>query len=129
MRQELANAYASSGHVDDAFAELIAALLINPANAALHAAVGQLRMDNGRPADAIPALTRALELNPQRYEVRYALATALARSGNTVEAATQLELFEQARRHALEQRRQEIEQDVEKEDAIRRELNNPGAAR
>jgi Flp pilus assembly protein TadD len=126
MRQELAGAYAVAGRTDAAFAELVAGLLVNPAHAALHAALGQLRLDAGQPERAIPAFTRALELSPARYEVRYALATALSRSGNAAAAAQQLTLFERERRQRLEQRRHDIEQDVEREDAIRRGLANPG---
>ncbi len=82
----------------------------------------------GTPEDAIPALTRALELSPERYELRYALATALTRLGRPKEAATQLELFERVRRELLERRRTTIQQEVEKEEAIRRGLKGAGAA-
>jgi tetratricopeptide (TPR) repeat protein len=128
FRQELANAYASAGHIDSAFAELVAGLVVNPANAALHAAVGQLRLDHGRPADAIPAFTRALELSPEHYEVRYGLATALARSGNATAAARELALFEAARRQMLDQRRREIQSDVDREDDVRRGLSGATGA-
>jgi tetratricopeptide (TPR) repeat protein len=119
MRQELATAYAAAGRDDDAFAELVAGLLINPGQAALHAAIGQLRLDTGHAADAIPSFRRALELSPERYEVRYALATALARSGKPDEAARELKQFEQTRRERLERRRQQIQEEVDKEEAIR----------
>jgi tetratricopeptide (TPR) repeat protein len=126
MRQELANAYASVGRVDDAFAELVAGLLVNPANASLHAAVGHLRLDAGDAVNAIPAFTRALDLRPDQYEVRNALATAFSRTGNTTAAAQQLELFERTRREMLERRRQDIQLDVDRENAIRRGLPNHG---
>lgn len=128
FRQELANAYASAGHIDSAFAELVAGVLVNPLNAALHAAVGQLRLDHGRPADAIPAFTRALELSPEHYEVRYGLATALARSGDGTAAARELALFDAARRQMLDQRRREIQSDVDREDDIRRVLSGASGA-
>lgn len=129
MHRELAGAYVAAGAADEALVELIAGLLIDPANAALHAAIGQLHLDDGRPADALPALGRALELNPSQYEVRYALANALARLGRTDEAARQLELFERVRRERLDRRRQDIQQDVEKEEAIRRGLADADGAR
>jgi tetratricopeptide (TPR) repeat protein len=129
MRQELATAYAAQGRTEDAFVELVAGLLVDPANASLHAAVGQLRLDSGHPDEAVPSFVRALDLNPSRYEVRYALATALTRLGRTDEARRQLEIFDRVRRQMLEQRRQGIQNDVEKEDSIRRGLPNPGGNR
>jgi tetratricopeptide (TPR) repeat protein len=128
MHQELAGAYAAHGLGDDAFAELIAGLLVDPASGTLHAAVGQLHLDTGHAEDAVPAFTRALELNPDRYEVRYALATALTRLGRSAEAAAQLELFERVRREMLDRRRQDIQHEIEKEDTIRRGLTTPGSA-
>ncbi len=127
LRQELAGAYTAAGRGDAAFAELVAGLLINPGYAPLHAAIGQLRLDTDHPLDAIPAFTRALELSPERYEVRYALAVAFKRAGKADEAARELEQYERARRQIQERRRQDIQADVDKEDAIRRGLPpNPG---
>jgi len=127
MRQELATALAAAGRRDAAFAELVAGLLVNPANAPLHAAIGQLRLDDNTPADAVPAFTRALELSPERYEVRYALAIALKRLGRNDEAAVQLQQFERTRREMLDRRRRDIQSDVDKEETIRRGVSaNPG---
>lgn len=127
MRQELATALAAAGRRDAAFAELVAGLLVNPANAPLHAAIGQLRLDDNQPADAVPAFTRALELSPERYEVRYALAIALKRLGRNDEAAAQLEQFERTRQQMLERRRRVIQSDVDREETIRRSgPGNPG---
>ena len=55
----------------------MAALLIDPRDAQAHAAIGQLYLDAGRDAEAVTAFNRALELMPDGYETRYALATAL----------------------------------------------------
>ena len=128
MRQELASAYAAAGRIDAAFAELVAGLLVDPGYAPLHIAIGQLRLDNGQPMDAIPALTRALELSPERYEVRYARSVALKRVGKVDEAAQELEQFERIRRQMLERRRNDIQADVDKEETIRRGLpSSPGS--
>lgn len=127
MRLELANAFVAQGSVDDAFVEIVGGLLINPSSAPLYAGLGQLRLDAGQPDAAIPALTRALELSPDRYELRYALATALARLGRAQEAAVQLEQFERVRRELLERRRTTIQQEVEREEAIRSGLKGAGA--
>jgi Flp pilus assembly protein TadD len=126
MRLELANALVAQGNVDDAFVEIVGGLLNDPSSAQLHAGLGQLRLDAGQAEAAIPALARALELSPDRYELRYALATALTRLGRGPEAAAQLELFERVRRELLERRRKTIQQEVEKEEAIRRGLEGTG---
>src|SRR5262249_6908415 len=119
IHRELAGAYTGDGRTDDAFSELVAALLIDPLDAQAHAAVGQLYLDTGRHADAIAAFRRALELQPSVFEVRYALATALARSGDAAEASRQFEAYEQQRRAALEQRRRDITTEVEREERAR----------
>jgi len=108
IRKELATAYAARGEQDGAFRELMAALLIDPRDAQAHAGIGQLYLDAGRHADAVVAFRRALDLAPARFEVRYALATALTREGNTAEAAKEFEIYERQRRDALERRRQDI---------------------
>jgi tetratricopeptide (TPR) repeat protein len=113
FRKELALAHASEGRVDEAFFEMIAALLIAPGDATTHAAIGQLFLDAGRDDEAVRALTRALELNPDAFEARYGLATALTRLGNTAEATRQLAQFELARREAQDRRRRDIANDVE----------------
>jgi len=114
LHKELASAYTADGRTDDAFCELIAAVLIDPLDAQAHAAIGQLYIDTGQYTDAVAALNRGLELRPAAYQIRYALATALIRSGKASEGAHQMELFEQARRGADEQRRRGIADEVER---------------
>lgn len=128
MRLELANALAAQGSVDEAFVEIVGGLLINPSSAPLYAGLGQMRLDAGQPDAAIPALIRALELSPERYELRYALATAFTRLGRPREAADQLEQFERVRRELLERRRTTIQREVDREEAIRRGVSGAGAA-
>src|SRR4029453_17641822 len=91
LHKELAAALASQGRVDNAFCELMATLLIEPGDAHAHATIGQLLLDAERHREAVQAFTRALELRPDAFEVRYGLATALARLGNTAESARQFE--------------------------------------
>jgi hypothetical protein len=52
-------------------------------------------------------------LSPGAYEIRYALATAYTRLGNTADATRQLELFDRLRREALEKRRHDIANEVD----------------
>jgi tetratricopeptide (TPR) repeat protein len=112
IHKEFAAMYAEASRPDDAFAELMAALLVDPRDAQAHASIGQLHLDAGRGADAVAAFTRALALAPGAYEVRYALATAYTRLGDSATAARQFELFERARRAAQDERRRAIEQEV-----------------
>ena len=116
IHKELASVYAAQGRADDAFCELMAALLIDRRDAEAHSAIGQLYLDSGRDAEAVAAFNRALELMPDYYETRYALATAHTRLGHTAEAARQLDLFERARREALEQSRRDFASEVEREE-------------
>ena len=97
----------------------MAALLIDRRDAQAHAAIGQLYLDAGRDAEAVAAFNRALELMPDGYEIRYALATAYTRLGNTAEAARQLDIFDRFRREALERRRRDIANEVEQQEALR----------
>ena len=129
IHKEFAAAYAAQDRLEDAFCELMAALLVDPRDAQAHAAIGQLYLQAGRDAEAVTAFNRALELMPDRYEVRYALATALARLGKTTDAARQLDMFEHARRDMLEKRRRAISNEVEQEEAIRRDFGDQGRDR
>ena len=119
VHKELASAYAADGRSADAFCELMAAVLIDRRDPQAHASIGQLYLDTGRNADAVAAFNRALALKPDGFEVRYALATAQTRLGNTAEAARQLEIYDRLRREALEKRRRAIQNEVEEEERSR----------
>ena len=129
VHKELASAYAANGRPDAAFCELMAALLIDRRDGQAHASIGQLFASGGRDAEAVAAYNRALELAPERYEIRYGLAAAHRRLGNTTEAARQLDIFERARREALERRRRDIANEVQQEEAARAGVPDPGAGR
>jgi tetratricopeptide (TPR) repeat protein len=119
VHKELAAAYATEGRADEAFSELMAALLIDRRDAQAHSSIGQLYLDTGRDAEAVKAFGRALEIRPEGYEIRYSLAMALARLGNAAEAARQLEIYDRVRREALEKRRREIANEVDQEERRR----------
>jgi len=119
VHKELAGAYAAENRADEAFCELMAALLIDRRDAQAHASIGQLYLDTGRNADAVKAFGRALELRPDGFEVRYSLATALTRLGDVAEAARQLEIYDRSRREALEKRRRDIANEVQEEERRR----------
>jgi tetratricopeptide (TPR) repeat protein len=119
VHKELAAAYAAEGRAGDAFSELMAVVLIDRRDAQTHASIGQLYLDTGRNTDAVAAFGRGLELRPAGYEVRYALATAHTRLGNTAEAARQFEIYDRLRREALDKRRRDIANEVEQEERSR----------
>lgn len=108
LRRELAAALVAADRFEDAFAELVAALLIAPDDADLLAAVGQLFLDTNRAAEAIAPLRRALVVKADRYQTHYALAVALSRSGRTEDAAREFEHFERLSRRALDDRRRDV---------------------
>jgi tetratricopeptide (TPR) repeat protein len=129
IRKEFASAYVALGRLDDAFCELMAALVIDPRDGQAHAAIGQVYLDTGRHAEAAGAFTTALELVPNRYEARYGLATALVRLGRTQEAARQLDLFERSGREATERRRQGIAIDTSQQESVLKGLGQQGGGR
>jgi Flp pilus assembly protein TadD len=109
VHRELASAFAADDRIDDAFAELVAALLIDPGDPFTTAALGQLLLDSGRYADAVSALTRTLQLAPDRFEAHYALGAAMTHLGKTSEAAREFELFERARQQMVDKRRSDLD--------------------
>ena len=129
MHKDLAGALLQQDRAEEAFVELIAALLIDPLDAGAHAGIGQIHLNAGRYDEAVTALRRAVELSATYTEARYALATALMRLGNTQEAARELERVEQAQRQMLADRRRNMSLDVLKEEAaLRAAEGNYGAA-
>jgi tetratricopeptide (TPR) repeat protein len=117
LRKELASALLRQDRPEDAFVELVAVLLIDPLDADAHTGIGQIHLNAGRYTDAVTALRRAVELSANHTAARYALASALMRSGSTREAAQELERVEQAQRQALDDRRRTMALDVLKEEA------------
>jgi tetratricopeptide (TPR) repeat protein len=108
MHRLLASTLLQQDRADEALAEFVAVLLIDPLDAAAHAGIGQIHLQAGRDADAVDALRRATDLAPADSETRYALASALERLGRTKEAAQHFARVEQAQRQTLADRRREL---------------------
>ena len=68
---------------------LAAAQAIEPDNPVVSANLGLLLSDTGDPAAGIPHLQRALSLDPDLHQARFALALAYARTNRRPEAATE----------------------------------------
>jgi tetratricopeptide (TPR) repeat protein len=83
------------GRDEQALAEFLAATWLDPRDAKAFAAAGQVQVRLLRYADAVASLNRALSLDSNLKEARYALGTSLMRLGKTDEAKRALELFQQ----------------------------------
>jgi tetratricopeptide (TPR) repeat protein len=103
---------------DRAFAEYVAALLVDPAEPNALMGIGRLRVDAGRYADALPVLQRLVALQPAFNEAHYALGTALTRVGRTDEGTRELAEFTRAQAQATERRRRTLAVDVLKQEAL-----------
>jgi Flp pilus assembly protein TadD len=114
---ELAYAHLEMDRFDNAFAELIAVLLLRPNDAQAHAAVGRIHLGEGNPDEAVIALRRALELKPDDFETRYPLASALLQLGRGDDARRELEAYREGQERALAERRDTMSRDVLKEEA------------
>jgi tetratricopeptide (TPR) repeat protein len=129
VHKRLARALLQQDRGDEAFRELVAALLIDPTDAGAHLGVGRILLSAGRNEDAAAALGRAVRLSPDYTEARYALATALSRLGRTREAAQEFDRVEQAQRQEIADRRRTLALATLKEEAALRtaEGNNDRA--
>jgi tetratricopeptide (TPR) repeat protein len=105
---------------DEALAEFIAALLIDPRDGDAHLGIGKIYLDAGRNPEAVDALRRASELTTDTLQVDYALATALTRLGLDSEAAPVFARVEQVQRQRLADRRRTLSLDALREEAALR---------
>ena len=79
---------------DAAAGALRAAEQVEPGNPVVMANLGLVLSDGGHPSDAVAPLQRALTLDPDLHQARFALAIAFARAGRRAEAgATARELL------------------------------------
>jgi predicted Zn-dependent protease len=70
---------------------LTAAQGVEPDNPVVIANLGMVTSDAGQPAAAIPHLQRAVSLDPDLHQARFALAIAFARTGRRTDAAAEAE--------------------------------------
>jgi tetratricopeptide (TPR) repeat protein len=120
LRKSLAGTLLQQDRADEAFVELVAALLIDPLDAGAHTGIGQIFVNAQRYEDAAAALRRAVALAPDLPEARYALATALMRSGEPQAATRELVRVHDVQRRLLADRRRSMAVDVLKEEAVLR---------
>jgi len=116
----LARAYLDQDLRDEAYAEYVAALLIDTESADAYMGVGQLHLNAERYGDAAIALRRLVILQPTFAEARYALANALMRAGRSDEGARELAEFQRVQIQLAERKRRMMALDVIKEEAALR---------
>ncbi len=103
--QALGRAYVDQGREEEGYAELVIALLLDPASAETLTTIGRLHLSAGRYSPAIEALTRAVTLAPANPESVHALGEALTRAGSADEGRQHLAEAERLRTRAVETQR------------------------
>lgn len=109
--RDLASLYMKQGRQDDAFTELAIAAWLDPDDPLTLVTLGQSLMAERRDEEAVAALERAVSLQPDLRDARYALAQALTRVSRRADAERHLAEFERQRAAAVarEQRALDIE--------------------
>jgi tetratricopeptide (TPR) repeat protein len=85
-RNNLGNALADAGRLEEAVAQYAAALALNPAMPDAHYNLGLSLLALGRPAEALPTLQEALRLQPGYVAAQATLGDALTDLGRFAEA-------------------------------------------
>ena len=99
--RDLAAVYLKQGRQDAAFAELAIAAWLDPDDPLTFVTLGHSLMADRRDEDAVSALERAVSLQPDLREARYALAQALTRASRRADAERHLLEFERQRAEAV----------------------------
>lgn len=76
----------AQGHADAAEKLVKEAQSLDARAPGLFKVLGRLRLDDGRPSEAVPALRKAVEADPRDYESRHQLAQALRSIGEVAQA-------------------------------------------
>ena len=125
---DLGAVYQAQDRLEDALAEYLAAALVDPASARARALAGQLRADLGDDQGAIALLRRAVQLDANDGEARYALGRALLRVGRADESRQELAAFERIQKAAMEAQRRSFEENSRAlESALRGGAKTPPA--
>ena len=109
--KDLGLAYTRRGRPAQALLELVMTALLGMEDADTLAAIGQIHLDAGRLAEAEVVLQRAVAMQPDLSQARYALGTTLVRLGRAAEGKQHLAEFQRLRTEALEQQQRTFERD------------------
>lgn len=116
---ELGLAYWRSGDHRRSLLALLLSSVLDPGDAESLAAIGQIHLDAGRFRTAEAALRRAVALNPDRPQARFALGRTLVRLGQVEEGRAHLAVFADVRRKHLASQRETFTLDTLIEEASR----------
>ena len=116
--RDLASVYLKQGRQDEAFAELAIAAWLDPDDPLTFVTLGHSLMAEQRDEDAVAALERAVSLQPDLRDARYALAQALTRASRRADAQRHLLEFERQRAEAVARERRELDITAAKEEAV-----------
>jgi Flp pilus assembly protein TadD len=111
---ELADVYHARDDADAALVEAAAAILLDTSATRPRVLVAQLHAAAGRDAEALRVFERVVMMAPDDAEARYGLSRALLRAGRTAEAQRELDIFRQLQARAMEQQRQQFEDNFRK---------------
>jgi tetratricopeptide (TPR) repeat protein len=115
--KDLGLAYSRAGREDEALLELLMTRLLGHEDAETLTAIGQVHLNQERLERAEATLRRAVALDEEYTEARYALGRTLQRLNRAAEAAEELKAFDRLRAAALEEQRVKYERET---GAIRR---------
>jgi len=110
--RSLGMAYHRAGRDVEALVELLVWSHLGHEDAETLAVMGQIHLNAGRLTLAEPVLRRALAMEPDSKEARYALAMTLLRLGNEEEGQQQLAEFERLQETFLDERREKYADDL-----------------
>jgi tetratricopeptide (TPR) repeat protein len=122
--RQLGEIYFLQGRDDEALMEFAVASWLDPTDARAHASVAHVHVRASRYDEAIAAARHAVLLDPQHRQARYALGTALLRTGEADAGGRELALFAQMESAAAAADRRAFEVD-----ALRREAGRAPAVR
>jgi tetratricopeptide (TPR) repeat protein len=128
--KDLGLAYVRVGRQDQALIELTMSALLGLEDAETLAAIGQIHLNAGQYPLAEEVLRRAVAMQPDFAQARYALGSTLLRIGKAEEGKVQLAEFQRLRAAALDEQRRafEIETLIHEADLRTREGRNDLAA-
>lgn len=115
---DLASIYQAQDRLDDALAESLAAVLVDPSSAAAFASAGQLRGDQGDDEGAIALLRSAVRLDANLGAARYALGRALLRQGRADDARQEMAAFERIQQAEMAAQRRQFEENARKLEGV-----------
>jgi tetratricopeptide (TPR) repeat protein len=111
---DLAEILRAQDRQDEALAEALVAVVLDPTSARSFTTIGQIHAAAGRDVEAMTSLRRAIALDPSHLEAHYALSRALARLNRADEAREELQIFERLQEKAMADQRRQFQENLQK---------------